>query len=196
MRARDLMTRPVITVAPETPLKRIAGLLVEHGISAVPVVDAGGELVGIVSEADLLPIESVADPRTQVSPVSWPEERLRTARDVMSTEVLAAREEDDVSLVARLMIECNVRRIPILDGTRVAGIISRRDMVRLLARTDAQVAADLRAALEAEPLFPRGFRVEVAEGVATLGGLGDQAQRGLAATIAGSVPGVIGIHFA
>jgi CBS domain-containing protein len=68
MRAKDIMTTPVVTITSGRPVKEVAGLLVERGISAVPVVDERGALVGIVSEADLVPLETTPDPRSRARP--------------------------------------------------------------------------------------------------------------------------------
>src|SRR5438309_7655443 len=88
MRAKDAMTSPAITVTPETHCKDAAALLVEHRISALPVVDATGRLVGLVSETDLLPLETTPDPRSQATPLRPRLEPLPVRVDeVMSPEV-------------------------------------------------------------------------------------------------------------
>ncbi|HEY7200606.1 MAG TPA: CBS domain-containing protein [Candidatus Dormibacteraeota bacterium] len=142
MRAKDAMTSPVITVTPETHCKDAAALLVRLRISALPVVDAAGQLVGLVSEVDLLPLEAMPRPRSQATPVP-PRAMPRPWRveDVMTPEVYTVDEETDLSVVARRMIEANVRRLPVMRGGRMTGIVSRHDLVREIACADGAVEA-------------------------------------------------------
>jgi len=86
------MSRPVVTVTPEATIKEAAQLLIEHGISALPVLDAAGALVGIVSEADLVPLEARPDPRTQATPPAPSAGTMpRVVADVMTRRVLSVR---------------------------------------------------------------------------------------------------------
>jgi len=120
------MSRPVITVTPSTPLKDAAQLLVEHGISAVPVLDERGALVGIVSEADL-----VATP-----PAATSGRLPRIVQDVMTRRVLSIPAVSEVSQAARTMLDEGIQRLPVVSGRKVVGIVSRRDLVRVIARRD------------------------------------------------------------
>jgi len=112
------MSRPVFTVSPSTPLKDAARLLVEHGISSLPVLDARGTLVGIVSEADLMPM------------------RTQTVGEVMTRQVLTLGASTEVSRAARSLLEAGMKRMPVVRGRRVVGIVSRRDLIRVIARWD------------------------------------------------------------
>jgi CBS domain-containing protein len=137
------MSSPVVCVPPDMRLKDVAHLLVEQGISAVPVVD-GGELVGIVSEADLVPLELAPDPRAHLlqfpkAPAGVPQ----LVAEVMTREVVALPEEADMAEAGRLMLERRIKSIPVLDGGRVVGIVARRDLLEVLARSDEQIAHDL-----------------------------------------------------
>ena len=97
MRVRDVMSSPVVCVPPDMPLKEVADLLVRHAISAVPVVD-GGELVGIVSEADLVPLELAPDPRAHlIPPAHLPGHLPKVAGQAMTREVVALPEEADAA---------------------------------------------------------------------------------------------------
>lgn len=197
MRAKDIMTTPVFTVAPETPLKEVAALLVDRAISAVPVANEAEELIGIVSEADLVRLESTPDPRSRISPRRWRRFRVpRTAGEAMTREVVALPEDADVSEIAELMLEKRVKRIPIVAGNRVVGIVSRRDVLKVLARTDAEILGELRELLDDELLMLGRFDPEVSGGVVTLSGPSDPASRRLAEILARSVPGVIELGFA
>lgn len=138
------MSRPVITLTPDTGVKRAAQLLVELGISALPVVGAKGELVGIVSEADLLPMETRVDPLTQATPLkptagSSP----KTVEEVMTRDVLTVESTSEVSQAARIMLEAGIKRVPVMHGRELVGILSRRDLVRVIARRDEDIELEM-----------------------------------------------------
>src|SRR4029450_3203730 len=97
VRVREVMSSPVVTVPPDMPLKEVAKLLVTRAISAVPVMDAG-ELVGLLSEADLVPLELVPDPRAHLAPLPEASQpAFRLASEAMTREVIALPEEADVA---------------------------------------------------------------------------------------------------
>lgn len=195
MRAKDIMSTPVITVSPETRLKRLAALLVHREIGAVPVVDQREELVGIVSETDLVPLESTPDPRSGIVSPRWRRFRVpRTAGDLMMRDVVALPEEADVAEVAHLMLEKRVRHIPIVQDKRVVGIVSRRDLLKILARTDAEIGRDVERVLRDVVIGGR-YQASIADGVVTLTGPRDTKDRRLAEMLTRSVPGVIEVWF-
>lgn len=144
MRARDIMTTDLVTVAPSTPVSAVAQLLVERRISAVPVVD-GGKLVGIVSEGDLLHRQEAG---TEAKPSWWSElfrsteDRAKAylkahgqrAEDVMSTDLKTVGPDADVAEIATMMEKARVKRVPVLEQGRLMGIVSRSDMLRLLVK--------------------------------------------------------------
>ena len=197
VKVTEVMSRPVITITPETRVKAAAQLLVEHGISALPVVDRDGRLVGIVSEADLVPIEARPVQSSQSRPLaptagSTP----RTAADVMTRDVITVRAEAEVSQAARRMLEAGVKRVPVVRGRRVIGIVSRRDLVRVIAREDREVRAEL-----AHRLVEAGFdgpvsAMTVKSGVATIELQETGPERRLAEAVARDVPGVLEVRFA
>lgn len=149
MRARDIMHRDVVTVTPETGLGAIARLLVEKRFGAVPVTDAGGRLVGIVSEADLLHREELGTERRrnrwldafasiETLANAYRSAHGRLARDVMARAVVTAGPDAPLSEIVDLMERRHIRRVPIveagLDGSeRLIGIVTRGDLVRALA---------------------------------------------------------------
>jgi CBS domain-containing protein len=197
MRAKDAMTSPAITVTPQAHCKDAAALLVRHRISALPVVDDAGRLVGLVSEADLLPLETAPDPRLQETPLRPRTGPLpRQVDEVMSPEVYTVDEETDVGHVAQRMLEAGVKRFPVMHGNRVVGIISRHDLIRVLARTDEDVEAGVRRALADEGLRLRTMQVRVEDGVVSLAGDGDRETLRLAEILARSVPGVLDVRLA
>src|SRR5438477_10394062 len=97
MKAFEIMTAPVITVSPDLPLKEAARLLDEHDVSALPVVDGQGELVGILSEADLLELETRPDPRDQLTPLPPAQAPPRLVSEVMTRRVLTMPHDSDMA---------------------------------------------------------------------------------------------------
>jgi CBS domain-containing protein len=194
VRVRDVMSSPVITVSPDTRLKEVAELLVGHGISAVPVVE-DGELVGIVSEADLVPLELAPDPRAHLAPAADPPVDVpRVAAEVMTRAVVALHEDADAAEAGRLMLERRIRSVPVVRGRRVVGIVARRDLLEVLARHDEDIANDLETLLAAELGAPSRYRVTVRDGVVDLTGPPDPVDRRLATLLAQGVPGVLEVR--
>jgi CBS domain-containing protein len=190
------MSRPVITVTPDTAIKAAVGLLVQHGISALPVVDVNGKLVGIVSEADLLPIEIRPDPRSQATPLlptagSAPE----TVADVMTRPVLAVPADSEVSRVARILLETDCRRVPVVSDGEVVGIVSRRDLVKVIARRDDMIRSEIVRRLGALEIRTGPGAVGVDVGVVTIQLDDNGSNRRLAESIAITVPGVLEVWF-
>jgi CBS domain-containing protein len=163
MRAIDVMTTGVITVAPDTSVQAIAKLLSERGISAVPVVDAADRLVGIVSEGDLLHrVETGTERRPgRLSPRSrsWWLDTIaayqdlardyvkthgRTAKDVMTREVISVAETTELADIAMLLETNRIKRVPVLRDGKLVGIVSRANLVRALAvtKSDPAIHAD------------------------------------------------------
>jgi CBS-domain-containing membrane protein len=188
------MSSPVVTVPPDMPLKEVAKLLVTRAISAVPVVDAG-ELVGILSEADLIPLELAPDPRAHLAPLPEASQpACRIASEAMTRDVIALPEEADAADAGRLMLERRIRSIPVLRGRRVVGIVARRDLLEVLARTDEAIARDLESLLAAELGAPSPYGVTVRDGVVDLTGPPDPVGRRLATLLARGVPGVLEVR--
>jgi CBS domain-containing protein len=147
MKASDIMTSPVITVAPRTPVANIAALLAMHRISAVPVVKKG-HLVGLVSEADLLHRHEIGTDRTAAPASGWrrffraeraasdyTKSHARRARDVMTRDVVCIEAGTPVGEIVELLEQRKVKRLPVLRGKELVGIVSRADLVRALAKT-------------------------------------------------------------
>jgi CBS-domain-containing membrane protein len=196
MKVSEIMSRPVIAVTPETAIKTAAELLVERAISALPVLDSNGRLLGIVSEADLLPIETRPDPRSQATPLpptagSAPQ----TVADVMTRRVVTVTVDTDVSQAARIMIGAGVKRLPVVDGGRVVGIVSRRDLVKVIARRDDDIQGEVVRRLGQLGIGPGHGAIDIAAGVATIELDDAGSARRLAESVALTVPGVLEVRF-
>jgi CBS domain-containing protein len=116
MEAKDIMTREVVTVSPSLPVKMLANLLIKNQISGAPVADKKGKIVGVVSETDL-----IAKKGKQV-------------KTIMSNKVVQITEETPVQEIARLMMAHKIRRLPVMRGKSLVGIVSRADVVGAIAR--------------------------------------------------------------
>lgn len=147
MQARDLMTKDVVSVSPETPVREVARLLLAHHISAVPVIDAAAAAVGMVSEGDLigrgeeerrtrqdwwlaLLAEGEALGADFVESLRRPE---RTAREVMSAPVIRITENTEAAEIAALLAQYRIKRLPVVRDGKIVGIVSRADLLRALA---------------------------------------------------------------
>lgn len=194
MRVSEVMSSPVVTVPPGMRLKEIAGLLVTHGISAVPVVD-GDELVGILSEADLMALQLAPDPRAHLAPPPEPPAGVpQVAAEAMTGEVVALPEDADTAEAARLMLERRIRSIPIVRGRQVVGIVARRDLLAILARSDEEIAAALERLLADELGPPSPYQVTVRDGIVQLSGPPDPSGGRLAELLARGVAGVVDVR--
>jgi CBS domain-containing protein len=167
MRAQDVMTSPPITVGPDTPVIEIARLLVERGISAVPVVDASGRAVGIVSEGDLLRRSEIGTerPRSQwlellldrsVQAADFSKAHGQFARDVMTRDVVSVSPDTGLGEIAQILERRRIKRVPVVrDGVPI-GIVSRANLLRGLVASARQPSSPpagggdlaLRSALE------------------------------------------------
>ena len=153
MNARDVMSKPAVTVHPHTPTREIARLLVEKGISAVPVVDDNGAPIGMVSEGDLIhPERAVRESRRQSwleilaegQPISsellaWLHSQNHTARAVMSAPTITVSEDTELSEIARVLVTNRIKRVPVVRDGRVTGIVARGDLLRAMAASKADL---------------------------------------------------------
>jgi CBS domain-containing protein len=190
------MTRTVVTVRPDTDVQRAAALLAEHGITSLPVLDDDERVVGIVSEVDLIRDRMPRDPRSHLRPEDHEQaDPARHVRQVMSDSVVCLGENADTADIAALMVENNVRAVPIVDGARLLGIVSRRDLLRTLIRDDAEIRDDVLQRLADYAGESGRWQVGVDGGVVTLGGhFDDESQRAIAIVLARTVPGAIRVH--
>ena len=197
MKVTEIMSQPVITVTPETGIKTAAKLLVKHGISGLPVVDSTGRLVGIVSEADLISIEARPDPRSQATPLApTTGTSPRNVADVMTRDVISVTAQSEVAQAARVMLNSDVKRVPVMRGRRVVGIVSRRDLVKVIARTDERIESEINRRLAELGLATAGSTVKVADGVATVPVDYQGTARRLMESAVLQVGGVLEVRFA
>jgi CBS domain-containing protein len=151
MKVSQVMTRDVVTASPETPVSAIARLLVANHIAGVPVVDAAGKVVGVVTEQDLIVRNAhlhlptffgFLDTFVPVRGQHEFEEELRralgtSARDVMSDHLYTIRSDADLEDAATIMVDHRVTPLPVIDNDRLVGVISRSDIVKLMALDQA-----------------------------------------------------------
>lgn len=191
MQARQIMSSPVVTVRPGTTVRDAAALLLGRRITAAPVLGDADELVGMVSEGDLVGRRFGQDPRSHVRPVDDEPTGPRTVGEVMTTTVVALGPSADAADVAAAMLSADVRSIPVVEGGAVLGIVSRRDLLRTLIRDDADIGADVLARLAPDRAATDDWDAEVTDGKVTLLGHFDEhaARAALAATR--TVPGVV-----
>ncbi|KOX14556.1 hypothetical protein ADK67_42155 [Saccharothrix sp. NRRL B-16348] len=197
MRVRDLMTRDVVTVSPDTAARDAAALLATKGFTTLPVVDRAGTLVGVVTETDALRDRLPVDPRSLVhgQPSRARAIARRTVADVMSEPVVATTPGTDVAELARSMVRHGARSACVVDGKQLVGIVTRRDMLRAISRDDRSLAAEVRRRLG---LYadPHRWSVSVVDGrVAIVDALDDERDRHVAAVLAGAVAGVVDVRF-
>jgi CBS domain-containing protein len=191
MRASEFMTADVLTVSPDTPVKDAAQLLAERGVTAVPVVDNDGHLVGVVSEADLLRGRVEPDPRRHLGSVPVDEGPVpHEVSEVMTRDVVALPDTADESDFARLMVRRQLKTVPVVSGERLVGIVSRRDLLRHLARDDASIRAEVVEVLRQYTGSQVEWEVDVVDGVVKLAGTAEATQRHVAELLARTVAGV------
>lgn len=215
MQAKDVMTAPVVTVSPAALVRDIAQLVLDRRISGVPVMD-GRRLAGIVSESDLLHRHEIGTERPPDTggwwrrlvgrnplPAMYVKSHGQRARDVMTRKVVWVPEDASLSRIADLLAARRIRRVPVLRGDRLVGIVTRADLVRAVRARCGRVAApqrpsddDIRNALlkelEQQPWWRASLSVVyVTEGVVCFRGFVDsEAERHAARVAAENVPGV------
>ena len=201
MTVRDVMTTDVVTVEPTDPFKQLIRLMDRHGISGLPVVDAGGRPLGVVTQRDLL----VKEAHPELEPVSpllelrgrRAERRKATgqvASELMSRPAVTVRADEALAGAARRMVQAGVKRLVVVDDEgRVAGIVSRRDMLEAFLRPDEAIQDDIvrRVILREWMMDPQRFSVRVRDGVVSLQGRVER--RSLLPLLVSSVRAVDGV---
>ena len=218
MKTKDIMTAPVVSVTPDTSVPDVARLLLERHISAVPVIEPGGRLVGMVSEGDFLR-RAEGDSRRHGSwwlrllsgpgdsAADYVKTHGRFAADMMTRDVITVTGDTPIGETAGLLEKRRIKRVPVLRDGTVVGIVSRADILRGLAARPDIVAAPLSAAdetirrqildeIRAGGLAPTyGLTVMVADGLVQIWGLVDAPEQGEALRVAAeNVPGVKGVE--
>ncbi|MGE5290920.1 MAG: CBS domain-containing protein [Micromonosporaceae bacterium] len=178
---KDVMTRNVVAVRETARYKTIVTAMRSGRMSAFPVLDAAEHVVGVVSEADLLlkevGLEPFTGPRKSVLATGRRGERAKaagvTAAELMSKPAVTIGPDASVAEAARLMYERRVKRLPVVDSTgRLAGIVSRVDVLSVFTRPDGQIRGDvIKNVIAGEfALNPNAFVVTVTSGIVTIAG--------------------------
>ncbi|MFW6077103.1 MAG: CBS domain-containing protein, partial [Hyphomicrobiales bacterium] len=216
MQAKDIMTRNVITVTEDHSVSDVAKALLENRISAVPVVDASGGLLGIVSEGDLMHRTEAGTGRRRSwwlslltdansSAAQFVKEHSRRVSDVMTRHVITAGPEMPVAEVAELLDSKGIKRVPIVDNGKVVGIVSRANLLQAITRQaeagkgeaaeDSEIRHRILARLKEEPWSPAWLNVRVEGGVVELwGATSSEAQKKAAHVAAEVTPGVVRVE--
>jgi CBS domain-containing protein len=182
MRARDIMSRPVVSVDTHDTIRDAVTALTEHGFAAVPVIDDGDRVVGIFSESDGLR----AGHRHG--------DAVTTA---MAAPVEVTTPDADVAIIAERMLAGRLRSLPVVEEGLLVGIVARRDLLRTMVRTDDVITANVRALLDQYAGSRRHWRVEVADGHVTVtGDFADTAEKSLVAALTRTVGGVRAVTLA
>ncbi|MFE3123284.1 CBS domain-containing protein [Streptomyces hydrogenans] len=199
----DVMTKKVVAVRPDTPFKEIAAAMERWKVSALPVLEGEGRVVGVVSEADLLVKEEFHDHRLGMV------EQLRRhdatakagsdrAAELMSAPAVTVGPDATLSRAARIMATRRVKRLPVVDGDGVIqGVVSRSDLLKVFLRPDEELADEVRRDVVAKlfPLSRDRIEVRVEAGVVTLiGDVRDSTLVPVAERLARAVEGVVDVR--
>lgn len=205
MKVKDVMTREVVAVGPETTLKEAARVLGAKGISGLVVVD-GDDVVGVLSEADIL-IKEGGERVTHTGILGWLFETggseleaklaARTVGEAMTSPALTIGPDRPVHEAAARMIEDGVNRLPVVEDGKLLGIVSRADLVRAFTRTDAEIEEEIRTEIVKRTMWiaPEDVTVSVEGGAVTLEGQVETATDAeLLPVFVERVPGVVGVR--
>lgn len=212
MKVQDVMTKDVITVSPGVSIHVAAKLMVEHGVSGLPVVDDHGRLVGILSEGDL-----IVRQKPRALPHWWQlffddGERLAreyrkamgvTVAEAMTAPVIFVSPDASIEKAAALLAERGIRRLPVVADGALVGIVSRADLVKALvsspeghvALTDAQLVSEMKRRMAMEPwVSDRRLLIEARDGVVSLwGAVESEEEQAALETMARSIQGCGGV---
>jgi CBS domain-containing protein len=202
----DVMTREVVTVNPATPFKDLIEVLSAHSISAVPVVDGHGALVGVVSEADLLCRQEHQDDTAGSGPSffagrktreHWRKASAQTAAGAMTSPPLTTTPETALSTAAGLLAQAGIRRLFVVAEGKLVGVLARRDVLSTFLRADGDIRAEINEAVFDHALHANRNNVlaTVEHGVVLLTGrLEYEADVATAERRVESIPGVVEVR--
>lgn len=216
MRAHQIMTPRVTTVRADTPIVEAAELMLKKRISGLPVIDAAGKLVGIVSEGDFIRRGEIGTRHRRsgwleffVGPGKLASEFVRqegrTVKDVMTPEPVTITEETTLEDIVQAMEQKGIKRLPVLRGETLVGIVTRANLLQAVANLargahgptagDDESRRQILTSMEQQPWCPMGLNVVVRDGVVDLSGIiTDDRQRGAAVVAARNVAGVKAVH--
>jgi CBS domain-containing protein len=180
MRAREFMSVPVVSVRADATFKDVVEQMVAHNVSGVPVIDHSGTLVGILSESDILAqlmpgkpeggLLGLLDPFAQTP---WTTHKLtaHTAAEIMTTQVITAGPKASFRELVYLMTAHDVNRIPIVEGGRVIGIVTRADLLKAIARSDETITQEARWRLLYDlSINPAALKISTHDGIIVVAG--------------------------
>lgn len=216
MRAHHIMTRKVIKIAPDNTITDVARLMLDNRVSGLPVVDLKGALVGIVTERDLLRRREIGTQRKRprwldfiLGPARQAADYVQTAGrrvdEIMTRDVRTVAEDTPLSDVVAIMEKYRVKRVPVMNGNKLTGIISRQNFVRAVAglardvpdptADDAHIQARILAEIERHAWGPTGLEIFVRNGVVDICGvITDERTRQAIVVAAENVTGVKQVH--
>lgn len=186
---KDVMTTKVVWVEEDTPFAAIAGALHQYRVSAFPVLDAAGEVIGVVSESDLLTKLALGGGEESMPGMirgilhqhEMEKARAITAGDLMTTPAATISPDDTVEQAAKLMYLRRVKRLPVIDANNhLVGIVSRADVLAVYDRPDVEIGEEIRRDVEVTESLADAERIDVSvsDGVVTLTGRPVTCQQG------------------
>jgi CBS-domain-containing membrane protein len=205
MQVKDVMTRSVIVVRPETTLKLVARLLIDHRVSGVPVVDAHDAVLGVVSESDFVQKEQARPdrPTRLLEAILRPRGAARaakaaaiTAGEAMTTPAIVVGPTATIAQAAAQLARHRIGRLPVVEDGRLVGLVSRADLLRAYVRSDAELTRAIREDVILGILWldPTPFQVTVTEGVARVRGRVERRSTAeLLERASRMVPGVVSV---
>ncbi|RMB85190.1 CBS domain-containing protein [Streptomyces shenzhenensis] len=199
----DVMTHTVAAVGPRASFKEMVRLMQDRKVSALPVIEGEGRVVGVVSEADLLPTEELRDdPDVGYLRLRRPADLAKaeavTAAELMSSPAITVRAGATLAEAARVMARARVKRLPVVDDRQVLqGVVSRADLLKVFLREDEDIAEEVRREIVSHVFPPpSAVGVEVRDGVVTLSGtVRDSSLLPVAARLVRAVEGVVDVEF-
>jgi CBS domain-containing protein len=216
MRAHQIMTRPVISVTPETTIVDAANTMLQKHVSGLPVVDAAGKLVGIISEGDFIRRSEIGTQRKRgrflkfiLGPgqeaIDFVREHGRKIAEIMTPEPVTIGEDTPLEEIVRLMEKNNVKRLPVTRGDKIVGIVSRSNLLQAVASVareipdptadDDHIRNRVIDALAKNDWCPFGLSVIVRDGIVHLSGvITEERSRQAAIVAAENVTGVNKVH--
>lgn len=204
MKVHEIMTPDVLTIGPEAELRDVARIFVEHGVSGLPVCGARREILGVVSEGDILFKEQGPRGRSVLSRFGGKASKeLEKALAVKVSEAMTApaitvSRHCSVAEAARLMSEHRINRLPVVKDGELVGIVTRTDLVRAFVRSDEEIRREIREDLLRKTLWldvPEAIRVDVERGAVRLNGRVERSSdASLLARLVARVPGVVSVQ--
>jgi CBS domain-containing protein len=216
MRAHQIMTRGVITVTPDAPILEAANTMLRWHVSGLPVVDAAGKLVGIISEGDFIRRSEIGTQRKRgrwlkfllgagATATDYVQEHCRNVSDVMTRDPLSITENATLEEIVASMETNGVKRLPVMRGDKIVGIVSRANLLQAVASLareipdptadDDHIRSRIIAAIEKNDWSPFGVNVIVRDGIVHLSGVITEERSRMAAMVAAeNVAGVKKVH--